>query len=133
MPVPASSRDPALLLMALTTEATPAQAEALAEALLTRRLAACVALTPGRSLYRWQGELQRSEEVQLLIKTDPCLLEELAAAVHELHSYSTPEWIHWLAGCSPAYGSWLAASCGFTPDGAPSGPSDPPGGGAPAG
>jgi periplasmic divalent cation tolerance protein len=131
--MPANSRDPAPLLMALTTEATTVLAEALAEALLTRRLAACVALSPVRSLYRWQGELQRSEEVQLLIKSDPSLLEELAAAVHQLHSYSTPEWIHWLAGCSPAYASWLAGSCGLNPDGAPSVPSDPPADGAPAG
>ncbi len=131
--MPAPSRAPGPLLLALTTEASQAQAEALAETLLARGLAACVALSPVRSLYRWQGELQRSEEVQLLIKSDPSLLEELAAAVHQLHSYSTPEWIHWQAGCSQAYGSWLAGSCGLSPDAGASAPPDPPGDGAPAG
>jgi periplasmic divalent cation tolerance protein len=131
--MPARSCDPGPLLLALTTEATPALAEALAEALLARRLAACVVLSPVRSQYRWQGELQRSEEVQLLIKSDPSLLEDLTAAVHQLHSYSTPEWIHWQAGCSAAYGSWLAGSCGFSPDGVASAPPDPPGDGDPAG
>jgi periplasmic divalent cation tolerance protein len=133
MPIPASQPAPATLLLALTTEASAAQAAALAEALLARRLAACVALNPVRSLYRWQGELQRSEEVQLLIKSDPSLLEELTAAVHQLHSYSTPEWIHWLAACSPAYAGWLASSCLLSPDGVASAPPDPPGDGAPAG
>jgi periplasmic divalent cation tolerance protein len=131
--MPAHRRDPGPLLLALTTEASQALAEALAEALLARGLAACVVLSPVRSLYRWQGELQRSAEVQLLIKSDPSLLEELAAVVHELHSYSTPEWIHWQAGCSPAYGSWLAGSCGLTPGAGASAPPDPPGDGAPAG
>jgi periplasmic divalent cation tolerance protein len=133
MPMPESHPAPASVLLALTTEASAAQAEALAEALLARRLAACVALNPVRSLYRWQGELQRSEEVQLLIKSDPSRLEALAAAVHQLHSYSTPEWIHWLAGCSAAYASWLVGSCGLSPDGVASAPPDPPEDGAPVG
>ena len=81
--------DPATLC--LTTEATPPLAEALAAALVERGLAACVALTPLRSVYRWQGELQRSEEVQLLIKTHPSRLQELEATVRQLHSYDTPE------------------------------------------
>lgn len=119
MSLPESAGLPAArLLLALTTEATPALAEALAEALLERRLAACVALQPLRSLYRWQGELERGEEVQLLIKSHPSRLAELAAAVHQLHSYTTPEWIHWQADCSSSYGSWLAASCGLSPGGA---------------
>ena len=98
------------MLLALTTEADAEKAEALAEALLERRLAACVALTSLRSLYRWQGQLERSQEVQLLIKTTPEQLPALAAAVHELHSYTTPEWLHWLAGSSAGYAAWVAAS-----------------------
>jgi periplasmic divalent cation tolerance protein len=94
-------------VLALTTEASAPQAEALAEALVERRLAACVALTPLRSVYRWQGQLQRSDEVQLLIKTDAARLTELEQAVRELHSYTTPEWLHWPASASPAYGAWL--------------------------
>jgi periplasmic divalent cation tolerance protein len=124
MSLPESGTLPAALLLALTTEATPARAEALAEALLARRLAACVALLPMRSLYHWQGKVERSEEVQLLIKSHPSRLAELEAAVHQLHSYATPEWIHWQANCSAGYGSWLAASCGFSPGGAAPAPPD---------
>ena len=98
------------VLLALTTEADAGKAEALAEALLERGLAACVALTPLRSLYRWQGRLERSAEVQLLIKSRPEQLAELEAAVHALHSYDTPQWLHWRAGGSPAYAAWVAAS-----------------------
>ena len=98
------------VLLALTTEANTERAEALAEALLQRGLAACVALTPLRSLYRWQGQLERSQEVQLLIKAQPERLAELEAAVHALHSYDTPEWLHWQAASSAGYGAWVAAS-----------------------
>ena len=98
------------VLLALTTEADAGQAETLAEALLERGLAACVALTPVRSLYTWEGQLERSQEVQLLIKARPEQLAELEAAVLALHSYDTPQWLHWRADSSAAYGTWLAAS-----------------------
>jgi periplasmic divalent cation tolerance protein len=99
------------LSLCLTTEASEALAEALAQALVERGLAACVALSPVRSLYRWGGALERSQEVQLLIKTHPSRLAELEAAVRELHSYDTPEWIHWPAQASDAYGAWVAEGC----------------------
>ena len=59
--------DPSPLMLVLTTEGI-ARAIALAEALLERRLVACVSLQPLQSLYRWNGELQRETEVQLLLK-----------------------------------------------------------------
>lgn len=93
--------------LALTTEASAPQAESLARQLLERKLAACVALQPQQALYWWEGELQHSCEVQLLIKTTPERLPALRYAVHELHSYDTPEWLSWLASSSLAYGSWI--------------------------
>ena len=98
------------VMLALTTEADTERAEALAEALLERGLAACVALTPLRSIYRWQGQLQRSEEVQLLIKTTADKLAALEAVVHALHSYDTPEWLTWPASSSAGYSAWVVAS-----------------------
>ena len=49
--------------------------------------------------------------MQLLIKTHPHRLAELETAVRELHSYDTPEWIHWPAEASAAYGAWVAEGC----------------------
>jgi periplasmic divalent cation tolerance protein len=99
------------LVLVLTTEADQERAEGLARALLERRLAACVALRPLLSLYHWEGALERSAEVQLLIKTRAGQLTALEQAVRELHSYTTPEWIHWPARCSAGYGAWLVESC----------------------
>jgi periplasmic divalent cation tolerance protein len=101
-----------LLSLVLTTEASLERAEALALALLERRLVACVSLFTVRSHYRWQGRLERSEEVQLLLKTSPELLEALHRSVLELHSYSTPEWIHWPASSAGAYAAWCGEQVG---------------------
>lgn len=99
------------MILALTTEADGERAEALAQVLLERHLAACVALSPHISLYRWQGQLERSTEVQLLIKTDASCLSELERVVHELHSYETPMWLHWHAQAAAPYAAWLVESC----------------------
>lgn len=125
---------PLPLELVLTTEADLARAEALATALLERRLVACVALTEIRSCYRWQGRLERSQEVQLLLKTTPERLAALEAAVRGLHSYDEPEWIHWPASAGGGYGRWCAAElAGVSPGAAASDRSATPGDGAPAG
>ena len=104
-------------MLALTTEANAERAQQLAEALLERQLVACVSITPLQSFYRWEGALQRSHEVQLLMKTSPQHLEALHAAVSELHSYATPEWLSWPVTASPAYATWALAelSAGASP------------------
>jgi periplasmic divalent cation tolerance protein len=122
------------LEIVLTTEADGARAESLAAALLERRLVACVALMPVRSLYRWQGRIERSEEVQLLLKTTPECLQALEAAVRDLHSYEVPEWIHWRAAAGAPYGPWCAGEVvAVSPDAAPSAPAASPGDGDRAG
>ena len=92
--------------MVLTTEADQIKADALAEQLITRRLAACITLMPVRSCYRWQGEIERAQEVQLLIKTSSDRLEELLSALQALHSYDTPEILHMAAQAGVAYAAW---------------------------
>jgi periplasmic divalent cation tolerance protein len=119
------------LELVLTSEGTPERAEALALALLERRLVACASLLPGRSLYRWQGRLETGAEVLLLLKTHPDQLDELRSVLHELHSYETPEWIHWSASSEGAYGAWLAEQ--LSPGAGPPDPEGRPGAAGPAG
>ncbi|MEB3173085.1 MAG: divalent-cation tolerance protein CutA [Cyanobacteriota bacterium] len=110
------------VLLALTSEADHGKAEALARALLQRRLVACVSLQPQQALYHWQGRLESAAEVQLLIKTDTHRRAALEAAVRELHSYDTPEWLVWSAVASQAYGRWLAGELAPSPDAGRPGP-----------
>ena len=101
--------EPSALVLALTTEANAERAEQLAEALLERRLVACVSIHAVQSHYRWKGRLQCSHEAQLLMKTYAEHLDALRGAVLELHSYDTPEWLCWPVTASPAYGAWALA------------------------
>ena len=96
------------VILALTTEADEDKARSLADLLLERGVAACVSLTPVRSCYRWQGELHQASEVQLLIKTSRDGWPRLEHGLKELHSYETPEVIHWQAEASAAYSAWVA-------------------------
>ena len=63
------------------------------------------------SLYRWEGRLERSSEVQLMIKSHASCASALEEAVLELHSYSTPQWLLWPAEASSDYAAWLSECC----------------------
>ena len=96
--------------MVLTTEADAQKASALADQLISRELAACVSFQAIQSCYRWEGRVEHANEVQLLIKTMAPGLNALLGAIEALHSYDTPEILHWQAQPSHAYGAWAAAS-----------------------
>lgn len=130
-PQPPAACAPEPVELVITTEASEQQARTLARALLERRLVACASLVPLQSHYHWQGRICCSEEVQLLLKTRPQQLEPLRRALLELHSYDTPEWIHWRAASTGSYALWLRES--LSPDAGPPTPGGWPGGGGPAG
>jgi periplasmic divalent cation tolerance protein len=74
-----------------TTYPSIVEAEEAGRALVEQRLAACVNILPGMiSHYRWQGALERAEEVVMLIKTRASLAEAVRARVKDKHSYDTP-------------------------------------------
>lgn len=94
------------LVLVLTTEGSLEKAEKLASVLLEQGLVACVSLVPIVSHYLWEGRTMRSQEVQLLLKTNPASLETLYGTVMGHHSYDTPEWISLRAQTRGAYGEW---------------------------
>jgi periplasmic divalent cation tolerance protein len=99
-------------LVALSTVAKAEDGERIARALVQGGLAACVNLVPGVvSLYRWKGEVQRDEEILLVIKTRAESLPALRDALVALHPYEVPELIALpiVAGHAP-YLAWLDES-----------------------
>jgi periplasmic divalent cation tolerance protein len=75
----------------LTTCADRAAASALAEALVARRLAACVQMLPIDSVYEWEGKIVQAAEILLICKIKRADYADAEAAIRELHSYRTPE------------------------------------------
>jgi periplasmic divalent cation tolerance protein len=68
------------------------QANTIAQAVVTEKLAACVNVLPGiRSCYVWEGKLTWSNEVLLLIKTTRGRFDQLQDRIKGMHSYSLPE------------------------------------------
>ena len=69
-----------------------ASAHTLAEGLLEQNLAACINLIPNVvSLYKWQGKIEQSAEVQLFIKTDETKWLDLRSYIEQHHPYDVPE------------------------------------------
>ena len=102
---------PMIPLLVLTTLPDRPAAEALAEALVDARLAACVnILAPCQSVYRWQGAVDKASEVPLLIKTTEARYAALEAAIRARHPYELPEVIAIpITQGLPDYLAWVAA------------------------
>jgi periplasmic divalent cation tolerance protein len=99
-------------LLVLTTSGSEAEARKIAQALVERRLAACVNIVPRiQSVYRWEGKVEQAEEFLLLIKTVKAREEQVGAAICELHSYDVPECIAIpIESGSAEYLKWLTDS-----------------------
>ena len=68
------------------------KAEELATTLVSEKLAACVNIIPSvRSVYHWQGTVEKAVENLLIIKTSEGRLDELLGTLQELHPYDLPE------------------------------------------
>ena len=97
--------------LVLVTCGSLTESRKIARAVVAKRLAACVNIltAPVESLYTWKGNLERSREHLLLVKTSAKRLKALEREVLRLHSYETPEFIvlH-IASGSKAYLHWLA-------------------------
>jgi periplasmic divalent cation tolerance protein len=77
-----------------TTCSDPTEAGKLATRLIETRLAACVNVIPAAvSYYRWQGKIQKSAEVMLMIKTARARVDAVRAELERSHSYELPELI----------------------------------------
>jgi len=97
--------------LVITNCPTMAEAEALAERVVAARLAACVNIVPGLlSFYEWQGQMERSQECMLLMKSRSDRLAELQRLVVENHSYELPELIAVpIEGGMAPYLDWIDA------------------------
>lgn len=101
---------PAVLI--LTTASSAEEARRIAQALVERRLAACVNIVaPVKSVYRWQEKIETAAESLLLIKTVQARFPLVRDTIKELHSYDVPECICLpVTAGSQAYLDWIAAS-----------------------
>jgi periplasmic divalent cation tolerance protein len=99
-------------IVVFMTAANGEEAARLADMLVGSHLAACVQILPEiESVYRWQGKIERQQEILLLAKSTSDKFGELEREVRALHSYETPEIVAVsLADVSKPYLNWLVES-----------------------
>lgn len=98
----------------VTTTATRAEADAIAQALVEDRLAACVqVLGPITSRYWWDDAVEVAEEWMCVAKTTAGGYPAVEAAIRRRHSYDEPEIVALsvVAG-SRSYLDWVARETG---------------------
>jgi len=99
-------------IVVLITAKDKKEAEKISRGLLEAKLIACANIIEGvQSLYWWQGKIDSSQEVLLVLKTKKILFKRVYTQVKSLHSYQTPEIIALpiIAG-SEDYLQWLDSS-----------------------
>ncbi|HSI39265.1 MAG TPA: divalent-cation tolerance protein CutA [Xanthobacteraceae bacterium] len=108
-----ASPDPvAAICLVYTTWPSLVEAEAAGRAIVADGLAACANILPGMvSIYRWQDDIERADEVVMILKTRAGLAERAAQAVRARHPYELPAvMLLPVTGGDPAYLAWIAAA-----------------------
>jgi periplasmic divalent cation tolerance protein len=84
-------------------------AQSLAQSVIQKQLAACVQIIPGiTSYYKWQGKLEKSQELLLQFKTTKKCSVELMGFLKSSHTYDTPEILMFEIGdLDKNYEKWL--------------------------
>ena len=87
-------------------------AERIANAVVESKSAACASIVPGlTSVYRWKGEICRSAELLLIMKTTADRYKTLERQIRSLHPYEVPEIVAVeIAEGSADYLSWIDES-----------------------
>ena len=96
-------------IVIFVTAKDKAEARKITQGLLKEKLVACVNIVGGiESHFRWQGKIDKANEVLLVIKTKQKSFEEIVSKVKLFHSYENPEIIALpiIAG-SWAYLKWI--------------------------
>jgi len=97
------------IVLVLSTVGNQADAERLAQDLLSQSLAACVQIDgPVISHYRWAGNVEKSEEYRLAIKTSLASWPALRDRLQKEHPYDEPQIVMIpIAEASEGYRDWV--------------------------
>jgi periplasmic divalent cation tolerance protein len=78
-------------LQIITTTDKKSVAEAMANVLVCKRLAACVQMWPIGSTFSWKGKVAAGKEWLLLIKAQSSDYKKIEKEILRMHNYELPE------------------------------------------
>jgi periplasmic divalent cation tolerance protein len=74
------------------TTSSVEEAEKITQALLKKRLAACINIVPCvHSRFWWKGKIERCDEALMIIKSKDEVFDELVESVRAIHTSQVPE------------------------------------------
>ena len=91
----------------ITTEVDKKNASKLADLLLREKLIPCVTFKNVESHFWWEGEINQSKEVQLMIKCKEENVIKVCNKISEWHSYELPEIIYFRVSANKNYHQWV--------------------------
>jgi len=99
-------------VLGMVTCSSRGEAQKIAKAVLTKKLAACVNIIGDLdSRYWWRGRLESARECLLLIKTTRTRVRAVTTAVKAAHTYEVPEVIFLpIVAGERRYLKWIGAS-----------------------
>ena len=104
------------VLLIITNMPDQDSAQRMANSLIENKAAACVnIMAPCTSVYRWQGKVEKANEIPLLIKTTRSAYPRVEELIREQHPYELPEIIAVSVEFGlPAYLQWVATETNLT-------------------
>lgn len=92
--------------------ANSGEAERIGQTVVEEGLAACInILGPCRSIYRWRGAIESSNEVPAILKTTAEAADSLIARLAAMHSYDVPCVAVWpIEKLLLSYSEWVEAA-----------------------
>ena len=101
------SKSNQVIYLIITTEEDENNARKIANLLLREKLVPCVTFKNIESQFWWEGEINQSKEVQLIIKCKEDNIARICKKISEFHSYEVPEIIYFPVSANKDYHHWV--------------------------
>ena len=95
------------IYLVITTEFDKKNASKLANLLLREKLIPCVTFKDIESHFWWDGDINQSKEVQLVIKCKKENVNNVCNKIADCHSYEVPEIIFFRVSANTNYCNWV--------------------------
>tara|TARA_Y100001968_G_scaffold317195_1_gene345924 strand:- start:1205 stop:1528 length:324 start_codon:yes stop_codon:yes gene_type:complete len=102
-----SSDFPQGIYLMITTELDKKNAYKIANLLLREKLIPCITFKNIESHFWWEGEINQSKEIQLIMKCKEENINDVYKKISENHSYKVPEIIYFPVSVNKDYFQWL--------------------------
>ena len=96
-----------LIYLIITTEVDKNNAHRIAKLLMAEKLIPCVTFKNIESHFWWEGKINKSKEVQLIIKCKEENVNKVCNKISEYHSYKVPEIICVPVSANKEYYYWV--------------------------